>query len=223
MKYTIFGESEQYRMRILVVAPERKPQVREISDTLESMQQVVGGKIEVIYPYDGIALVSNRDGKNLRLPPNRELRDEDGVIYDIVCGTFFLCGAPASGDDFTSLTDEEIALYSKIFSVPKLFMNLDSRIIIFPCGEKGLSEEEKMDSGIRKLWLRLGATIEITKAEEKMIFCNDDLRMADTLRTVIAEGRFCLDGETYIPSEAVQAYNKTYGTDYEAENQFCDL
>lgn len=210
-------------MRVLVVEPERRPEVREINDSLKEMQGIVGGLIQPIYLDDSVALVCNDEGKLMDLPANRGLRDEDGVIYDIVCGTFFLCGAPASGDDFTSLTDEEIALYSKIFSVPKQFMNLDSRIIIFPCGEKELSEEKKMDSGIRKLWIRLGVTIEITKAEEKMIFCNDDLRMADTLRTVIADGRFCLDGETYIPSEAVRAYNKAYGTDYEVENQFCDL
>ena len=121
------------------------------------------------------------------------------------------------------MTDEQIELYSKAFEVPELFMNLDGRIVILPCGERKLTEEEKAEAGIRKLWLWLGVTIEITETEEKMIFCNDNLRMEDTLRTVIAEGRFYPDGETYIPSEVVQVYNKTYGTAYEAENWFCDL
>ena len=121
------------------------------------------------------------------------------------------------------MTDEEIELYSKVFEIPELFMNLDGRIVILPCGERKLTEEEKAEAGIRKLWLRLGVTIEITEAEEKMLFCNDNLQLADTLRAVIAEGRFWLDGESYIPSEAVQAYNKTYGMAYEAENWFCNL
>lgn len=210
-------------MRILVIAPERKPQIREIADTLEAMQQIVGGEIKIIYPYDGIALISNRDGNDLHLPPNRELRDEAGAIYNIVCGTFFLCGTTVRKKKLTSLTDEEIVLYSKIFEIPELFMNLDGRIIILPCDERKLTEEEKAETGIRKLWLRLGVTIEITGTEEKAIFCNDNLQIEDILRTVIAEGRFCLDGESYIPSEAVQAYNKTHGTAYEAENRFCNL
>ena len=210
-------------MRILVIAPERKPQMREIADTLEAMQQIVDGEIKAIYPYKGIALISNKNGKSLHLPPNRELRDEAGGIYDIVCGTFFLCGVSVRKKVLASLTDEQIALYSKVFEIPELFMNLDERIVILPCGERKLTEEEKAEAGIRKLWLRLGVTIEITKTEEKVIFCNDGLQMADILRTVIAEGRFCPDGESYIPSEAVQAYNRTYGTAYETEDWFCDL
>ena len=111
-------------MRILVIAPERKPQAREIADTLEAMQQVVDGEISAIYPYKNIALISNKNGKSLHLAPNRELRDEAGGIYDIVCGTFFLCGASVRKKTFTSLTDEEIEVYSKVFAVPELFMNL---------------------------------------------------------------------------------------------------
>ena len=43
------------------------------------------------------------------------MRDEDGNIYDIIAGTFFLCGAPPDGEDFTSLTDEQLAHYSNRF------------------------------------------------------------------------------------------------------------
>ena len=92
-------------MRILVVEPERRPEAREIDGSLKSMQDVVGGWIQALFPFDEpVALICHDEGKLLNLPANRGLRDEKGQIYDIVCGTFFICGAPADCDHFTSLT-----------------------------------------------------------------------------------------------------------------------
>ena len=121
-------------MRILVVEPERKPEVREIDGSLKSMQGIVGGLIQPIPIYDvpGVVLVCNDEGKLLNLPANRGLRDETGQIYDIVCGTFFLCGAPADSDRFTSLTPEQIELCLKRFYTPEMFWGMDGRIICLP-------------------------------------------------------------------------------------------
>lgn len=92
-------------MRVLVVEPKRRPEAREIGDSLEAMQKIVGGLIQPVHPFeDAVALVCNDEGKVMNLPPNRGLRDKNGQIYDIVCGTFFLCGAPADSDHFTGLT-----------------------------------------------------------------------------------------------------------------------
>ena len=76
---------------------------------------------------------------------------------------------------------------------------------------------------MKELWIRLGAVIQITAAEEQAIFSNDEEKMRDALRTIVAEGRFCPDRKTYIPSEAVQEFNRTYGTAYDEENWCCDL
>ena len=35
-------------MRVLVVKPERRPEVREIDDSLKAMQEIVGGYIQPI-------------------------------------------------------------------------------------------------------------------------------------------------------------------------------
>lgn len=79
-------------MRILVVAPRSKPEVREIDGELKTLQKIVGGSIQAVYPFDEpVALVANDEGKLLGFPMNRALRDDDGQIYDILCGTFFLC------------------------------------------------------------------------------------------------------------------------------------
>lgn len=120
-------------MRILVVEPERKPEVREIDGSLDAMQGIVGGLIQPIYPFDEpVALVANDEGKLMDLPVNRGLRDENGQIYDIVFGTFFLCGAPADSDHFTSLSPEQIERYRERFYTPEMFWGMDGRIVCLP-------------------------------------------------------------------------------------------
>lgn len=105
--------SEQ-KLRVLVVEPGKPPAVRETDGSLESMQRLVGGYIQAVYPFDDpVALICNEEGKLLGLPMNRTLRDERGVPYDIVCGTFFLAGI--AEDDFASLTDRQIEKYTDYY------------------------------------------------------------------------------------------------------------
>lgn len=120
-------------MRVLVVEPERRPEAREIDGSLHTMQGIVGGLIQPVYPFDDpVALVYNDEGKLMNLPANRGLRDKDGQIYDIIFGTFFLCGVPADCDHFTSLTPEQIKTYQEKFYTPEMFWDMDGRIIRLP-------------------------------------------------------------------------------------------
>lgn len=101
-------------MKILVVEPMKVPYEREISGSLASMQEVVGGDIEATYPFtDPVGLVCNSEGKFLGLPPNRLLYDDNGVPYDMVCGTFFLAGL--GDENFVSLTPEQSQKYQRHF------------------------------------------------------------------------------------------------------------
>lgn len=95
-------------MRVIIVEPGKVSYETEIDSGLKSTQEVVGGLIEAVYPFDiPVALICNEEGKLQGLPYNRALRDpENGEIYDAVAGTFFLCGAPANSEDFASLSDE---------------------------------------------------------------------------------------------------------------------
>ncbi len=89
-------------------------EAREIPDTLEAMRDIVGGDIEAAYPFqEPVAVVCNAEGKFLDLPYNRPLIDENGLPYDIVCGTFFLVGVGA--EDFVSLTDEQLQRYKSLY------------------------------------------------------------------------------------------------------------
>ena len=109
-------------MRILLVEPGKAPRPTEIGDGLESMQVVVGGSIQAVYPFEEpVALVCNDEGKLLGLPLNRVLRLDSGEIYDVIAGTFFLCAAPLDSDRFASLTEEQIARYAERFHAIELF------------------------------------------------------------------------------------------------------
>ena len=111
-------------MNILIVEPSSPPRTAVISHDLPSMQGVVGGLIQAIYPFDEeVALICNDEGKLMGLPPNRVLRHpETDEIYDVVVGTFFLCAAPAHSEKFESLAEEQIQRYTKYFSTLEFFI-----------------------------------------------------------------------------------------------------
>ena len=121
------GEKEMSKdkkeLDVLLVKPNEYPQKVTIGAELKDLQEAVGGTITATYPFtDPVAIVCNDEGKLLGLPMNRALRDEDGEIYDIIAGPFFLCGAPPDSENFTSLTPEQMAHYEKRFHRIELYV-----------------------------------------------------------------------------------------------------
>ncbi len=108
-------------MKILVVEPQKTPYEKEINGDLKSLQNEVGGFVEAVYPYDDpVAIVCNEEGKMIGLDLNRALYGEDGQMYDIVAGTFFITGLGES--DFASLSQELMEKYRKKFYSPEIFV-----------------------------------------------------------------------------------------------------
>ena len=109
------------KIKVLVVEPLKKAYTKEISG-LNEMQAIVGGYIEMVPLSDNepVAAILNADGKNIGLPYNRPLFDKDGNPFDVICGTFFVAGI--GGEEFTSLTDRQIAhykaMYDNMFVIP---------------------------------------------------------------------------------------------------------
>jgi hypothetical protein len=103
------------------------------------MQQAVGGYIQAVYPYEeAVVLICNEEGKLDGLPLNRALRDEDGDIYDIVAGNFFLAGI--GEDDFIDLPDELVEQFAEQFRQPEVFVNVGGRIIAYPVAEEPVQD-----------------------------------------------------------------------------------
>ena len=114
-------------MRVLIVEPMKPPREQEISGDLASMQTIVGGLIQAVYPFeDPVALVCNDEGKLLTLPMNRYIPE----IRDVIAGTFFLCGAPPEGENFASLTEEQLQRYTQRFYEPEQFCQLGKNLLV---------------------------------------------------------------------------------------------
>ena len=121
------------RIRVLY-KPVGKPfEVREIPNTLEACQELVGGYIEPVTICTDLVLVCNEEGKIDGLPLNRALFAYDSDpntrsvdITDFICGTFFICGL--GEDDFDSLSDMLLEKYEHRFRYPEKFVKDFSQI-----------------------------------------------------------------------------------------------
>lgn len=93
-------------IKVVLVKPGKSAEALEIPDTLKAKQEIVGGDIEVAYPFaDRAAIICNENGMFLeKCMPNRGLRDRNGALYSILFGDFMIAGL--SDDNFCSLSEE---------------------------------------------------------------------------------------------------------------------
>jgi hypothetical protein len=108
---------------VLIIEPGKEPRLTEVENNLKTLKEIVGGYIEVVYPFEEpVGIVCNEEGKLLGLPLNRGLKD-----YDIIAGTFMVVGLSAC--DFCSLTPEQAEKYRQKFAAPELFMRMGQSVI----------------------------------------------------------------------------------------------
>lgn len=71
--------AETRTMDVLLVQPNAYPKKISVGTELEDLQAMVGGDIEVTYPFeDEVAIILNESGKINGLPLNRAIYTEDG-------------------------------------------------------------------------------------------------------------------------------------------------
>ena len=101
---------------MLVVEPGIAPYEKEING-LKEMQDVVGGLIQAIYPYqEPVAIVCNEEGLLLQLPFNRSVEGGYGGVF----GTFFVCGL--GEENFCSLTPEQGKTFKQKFQHAEILL-----------------------------------------------------------------------------------------------------
>lgn len=114
-KKITFDESQTQKpdnlLHVVYVEPNRPAYKAEVLNDLDHLQKAVGGLIEPIYLEDGAILVCNDEAKLRGMAGNRR------IGASVIAGPFFLCGE--SGDDFCSLTDEEVKQYMERFAEPE--------------------------------------------------------------------------------------------------------
>lgn len=94
-----------------------------IPNTLEKMQELVGGYIEAVRFADGAVLICNEEGKLNGMKPNRALGDRKSAQFHkvdkIVFGDFFITYAAPGSDEFQSLPPALAEKYEKEFRLPE--------------------------------------------------------------------------------------------------------
>lgn len=103
--------SENNKLRVVMVEPGKPAYETEIENTLEAEQKAVGGYIEVVPLGNDKLLICNEEGKLNGMRGNRR------IGKDIIAGPFFIVGE--DGDEFRSLTDEEVKESLKRFAEPE--------------------------------------------------------------------------------------------------------
>lgn len=81
------------QIKVIIKRPyEPLGRTRAIPNTLECLQDLVGGYIETIHIAPGLLLICNEEGKLHQLPINFS------TPHDIFCGTVVICGE--DGEEF---------------------------------------------------------------------------------------------------------------------------
>ena len=96
----------------MLVKSNANPRIIEIIHNLHVFQELVGGMIEVVEPFeDDVVIVCNETGRNEGSPVNRVINDR----LDI-CGDFFLCGQ--DGDELTDFPMEKASAFDALLRLP---------------------------------------------------------------------------------------------------------
>ena len=82
-------------LRVVVKEPGKIAEVRDVPNTLEALQELVGGFIEPIHLANKVIALVNEDGKHLGLQPNL------GIPGDVLMGPVVLVGD--GGEEFTDV------------------------------------------------------------------------------------------------------------------------
>ena len=137
------------KIKVIKVEPKKEPEVVMLNNEYKDLSAAVGGLIQMVYPYsDKVGLMLNDEGKLLGMEPNRSLKDEDGNIYDVIAGTFYIVGLDE--ENFGSLSEELIEKYMKKFKQPYLYVQLGMGIMEIPIETIGRDDKRKTEDIIKK-------------------------------------------------------------------------
>lgn len=139
-------------IQVLIVKPHLRPYGATICPSLRSMQDIVGGYIQVVHDgllKDDAVIVCNEEGKLAcvecmdcirGLPANRALRDSRSKVQDVICGTFIVVGT--AGEDFTSLTPRQFADWTDrfLYCEQMIYFN-DGKIVAVPIADGSAKAE----------------------------------------------------------------------------------
>lgn len=122
-------------MKVLILSNNELKE-QEIENTLEALQQIVGGYIEIPYlsetlAENGIDVIINDEGKFIEglKPEIAIIKDGTNEVLDVVMGNCIFASHDDEGET-TALTDEQIAVVqNELEMIAMLTMNGENHIV----------------------------------------------------------------------------------------------
>lgn len=128
-------------IRVVLLEPHQMAKTVEVKNTLEGLQELVKGDIEPFYPFEEeICFICNDEGKINGMEPNRAIYDEDHNMIDVLFGPGFICSC--SGENFGSLSDEQIEKYTEMFKRPEYIFKIGGTIEVVPYNPRETPTQE---------------------------------------------------------------------------------
>ena len=94
-------------MKIIYKAPGLPAEVRDVPNTLEALQGLVGGYIETVTVATDAVIICNEEGRLIGLEPNCTLLGVHFVGPIVVAGV--------AGEEFTDLPEDGVKVFLDIF------------------------------------------------------------------------------------------------------------
>ncbi len=112
----------------IYVEPLQEARVIEVEPTLDNLQELVEGLIELYYPFEdeSVVCIVNEEGKINSMAPNRAIYDDNGKLIDVICGPFLI--VKDGEEDFESLLEEQIQCYLDRFKTPEFIFLAENGI-----------------------------------------------------------------------------------------------
>lgn len=120
------------KISVLVKEPGKPSEAREIENTLEAFQTIVGGHIEALRIRDDLCCYVNEEGKLLNMQPNFVIRRQYVSKVDIIVGPAVFFRSEDDEDSEISLTLTDILYLDRLL--------LDSDAANFILNGRPLSE-----------------------------------------------------------------------------------
>ena len=114
-------------MVVLIKRPGSSAEVIKIDNKLATLQKLVEGPIECVYPFkNALGLIVNEEGKIQGKEPNFALV-MNGEIYDFVAGTALIVGLTV--DDFTDIPQDLIDDIQTALNESKIHCIINNKLI----------------------------------------------------------------------------------------------
>lgn len=138
------NECTHQPIQVLIAKPHLRPYGATICPSLRSMQDIVGGCIQVVHDgllKDDAVIVCNEEGKLIGLPANRALRDSRSKVQDVICGTFMVVGTARRG--FYKPDPAAVCRLDDRFLYCEQMIYFDDKIVAVPIADGSAEAEDE--------------------------------------------------------------------------------